>query len=320
MERFGRITSSKRKQKVAETLDEFRQNFYYNFLDEHLRNFAATTPVIQLWDDHEVVNNWYLGEILDDDRYAVKDVDLLVHRAKTAYFYCNLTRRHRTDPRRIDRKVSYGPLLDLFDIDLRSYRGPNPLNRQKEAGAETEFMGEDQLTWLNRELSESKATWKIICSDMPIGVVIAEWGKEIYEAYAKDDDGPSAGREFEFARLVQYVARENTENVHFITSVVHYYASHCYDPSKAAFKDFQPFWEFVSGPLHSGTFGPNQLDGTFGPQLVFKGIPDRMAPFKSPSAGYKFFGELEIDGITLVLTVRHFYRIGELLWEKTLVA
>lgn len=308
------------KTKVAETLDEFRQNFYYNFLDNHVRNFAAQVPVVQLWDDHEVVNNWYPGEILDDDRYVVKDVDLLAQRAKTAYFDCNPIRRHATDPRRIYRKLSYGPLLDLFVIDLRSYRGPNTLNRQQDASAVTGLMGEDQLSWLKRELSESKATWKIICSDMPIGVVVAEWGKEIYEAAANDDAGPPAGRELEFARLLQYIAREDIENVHFITADVHYCASHYYDPNKATFKDFKPFWEFVSGPLHAGAFGPNKLDATFGPQLVFKGIPDDMPPFTPPSSGYQFFGEMEIDGQTQTLTVRHFNRTGELLWEKALEA
>ena len=27
--------------------------------------------------------------------------------------------------------------------------------------------------------------------------------------------------------------------------------------------------EFVAGPLHAGTFGPNELDNTFGPELKF---------------------------------------------------
>jgi phosphodiesterase/alkaline phosphatase D-like protein len=30
---------------------------------------------------------------------------------------------------------------------------------------------------------------------------------------------------------------------------------------------FDPFWEFVAGPIHAGTFGPNPLDPTFGPEV-----------------------------------------------------
>ena len=29
-------------------------------------------------------------------------------------------------PGRIFRKIAYGPLLDVFFVDLRSYRGANP--------------------------------------------------------------------------------------------------------------------------------------------------------------------------------------------------
>ena len=274
--------------------------------------------MIQQWDDHEVVNNWYPQEILDDDRYTLKDVKQLAHNAKTAFFNCNPIRPHDTDPGRIYRKISRGPLLDLFVIDLRSYRGPNTYNHQTSQSADTAFLGADQLKWLKAELKASKATWKIICSDMPIGLVVAEWGKEIYENGANGDDGAPLGRELELADLFHSIAREDITNVHFITADVHYCASHYYNPAKASFKDFKPFWEFVSGPLHAGNFGPNPLDGTFGPEVKFTGIPEGMAPFTPPSAGLQFFGEMEIDGKTQALTVRHFNRIGEEIWSKEL--
>ena len=307
------------KTRVAESTDDFRQNFYYNLKDNHVRAFLAETPIIQQWDDHEVVNNWYPGEILDDDRYSLKDVSQLAENAKTAFFNCNPIRPHDTDPRRIYRKISRGPLLDLFVIDLRSYRGPNTHNQQTSRSPETDFLGADQLDWLKSELKASQATWKIICSDMPIGIVISEWGKEIYENGANADSGPPLGRELELAELFQNIAREEIDNVHFITADVHYCASHYYDPAKASFKDFKPFWEFVSGPLHSGNFGPNPLDGTFGPEVKFCGIPEGMKPFRPPSEGLQFFGEMEINGETHTLTVRHFNRIGEELWSTELV-
>jgi alkaline phosphatase D len=50
------------KSKVAETLDEFRGNYRYNLLDEPLRRFNATVPILAQWDDHEVLNNWYPGK------------------------------------------------------------------------------------------------------------------------------------------------------------------------------------------------------------------------------------------------------------------
>jgi hypothetical protein len=44
-----------------------------------LRAFLAEVPQLNQWDDHEVLNNWYPGEILDDARYTEKRVDVLPH-------------------------------------------------------------------------------------------------------------------------------------------------------------------------------------------------------------------------------------------------
>ena len=43
------------KAKVAETLAEFRGNYVYNLLDEHVRRFNADIPQLVQWDDHEVI-------------------------------------------------------------------------------------------------------------------------------------------------------------------------------------------------------------------------------------------------------------------------
>ena len=75
-----------------------------------------------------------------------------------------------------------------------------------------------------------------------------------------------------------------------VTADVHYAAAHYYDPKQAAVGDFDPFWEFVAGPLNAGTFGPNPLDATFGPEVRFLGIPPGMKPNRPPSDGFQFFG------------------------------
>jgi len=60
----------------------------------------------------------------------------------------------------------------------------------------------------------------------------------------------------------------------------------------------------VSGPIHAGTFGPNDLDATFGPQLVYLNAPSReQGQNLPPSAGMQFFGHIRIDGKTGQLTV-----------------
>ena len=70
---------------------------------------------------------------------------------------------------------------------------------------------------------------------------------------------------------------------------------HYYDPNKAQIQDFDAFWEFVSGPLNAGSFGPNLLDNTFGPQVVFPKAPPAGQVNLPPSAGLQFFGQVDID-------------------------
>ena len=48
-----------------------------------------------------------------------------------------------TEPGRIYRKISYGPLLDVFMLDMRSYRGPNAENMQETYGPDAYFLGPD---------------------------------------------------------------------------------------------------------------------------------------------------------------------------------
>ena len=305
------------KTQVAQTTQEFRDNFYYNYLDEHLRRFHANVPTYYQWDDHEVINNWYPGEILEDERYQVKSASLLAARARRAMFECNPIRMNPADPERIYRRINYGPLLDLFVLDLRSYRGANSRNRQDKRSAATKFLGGAQLTWLKQALKSSSATWKIICSDLPIGILVREWGTEISENGA-NGDGPPLGRELEIAELLSFVKAGKIRNTHFITADVHYCASNHYDATRAEFKDFDPFWEFVSGPLHAGSFAPGPLDNTFGPKQVFCGVPKDLAPNRPPSDGYQFFGQVDIDADSRTMTVSHYNRDDKLLWSKTL--
>ncbi len=158
------------------------------------------------------------------------------------------------EPGRVYRKIAYGPHLDVFFIDLRSYRGPNSENVQEEASDATTILGAQQIAWLKRGLSNSRATWKVIASDMPIGLVVAD-GDTRFEAIANRDDGPVRGREHDIAEILRFIRAAGVKNTVWLTADVHYTAAHHYSPDRAAFQDFEPFWEFVSGPLHAGISG-----------------------------------------------------------------
>ncbi|MGO4303868.1 alkaline phosphatase D family protein [Cupriavidus sp. RAF12] len=292
--------------KVAETLKEFRGRHRYNMMDDNVRQFARHVPQIWQWDDHEVTNNWSASKDLSGDaRYTEKDVRVLVARGQRAFLENAPMRWHRQGmDERVHRKIAYGPLLDVFVLDMRSFRGPNGYNRETVEGANTAFLGNAQLEWLMAELMASRATWKVIAADMPIGLGVPDGkdaeGRAKWEAIA-NGDGPALGRELETARLLTRIRQAGLKNVVWVTADVHYCAAHHYAPERAVYKDFDPFWEFVAGPLNAGSFGPNPLDNTFGPRIVFQRAPT--AQNMSPFAGFQFFGEVNIDPASRALTV-----------------
>src|SRR5262249_29779844 len=169
---------------------------------------------------------------------------------------------------------------DVFMLDMRSYRTPVP-----DDGAFAAILGPTQVAWLKRELISSSATWKIIAADLPIGVVSGD-------AVAQGD-GPARGRELEIADPLAFIKHAAIHNPVWLTADMHYTAAHYYDPNVAVFQDFEPFWEFISGPIHAGTWRPQQLDNTFGPRAIFqKGCGEGECNDLAPCFGLPFFGHV----------------------------
>ncbi|MCX5395459.1 alkaline phosphatase [Streptomyces sp. NBC_00102] len=303
------------KSKVAETLAEYRGNFRYNLLDANVRKFNSQVPSIVQWDDHEVRNNWYPGQILDDVRYTEKNVDVLAARSVRAYreYLPVSTLRAAPGEGRMHRVVRHGPLLDVFVLDMRSFRNANSPDRQ--ADDTTGILGAEQLEWLKGELARSRAVWKVIAADMPLGLVVPD-GATDFEAVAQGDPGAPLGRELQIAELLRYIKHRRITGTVWLTTDVHHTSAQHYLPERAAFKDFAPFWEFVSGPLAAGAFPASALDGTFGPDRVFVKAPvlSNQSPMEMPP----LFGEVDIDGESGELTVRLRQQGGKVLFTKVL--
>src|ERR1700722_10027546 len=248
------------KSVVARTLAQFRGNYKYNFLDENLRAFNAQVPMLAQWDDHEVADDWSPIGTADETGYTEDGKSRLVERARRAFFEFMPIREVPEQAGRVYRRIGYGPLLDVFMIDMRSYRDSTWNKRGDPGGAF--ILGKVQRAWLKRELAASDATWKVTAADLPIGLISTD-------AIALGD-GPPERREHEIADLLSFIKRAGIRNIVWLTADMHYTSAHFYDPGQAAFSDFDPFWEFVSGPLHAGTWAPGKLDNTFGPVAMFE--------------------------------------------------
>ena len=176
------------KLKVAESLQEFRRNHLYNRYDANVQRFSAEVPQIWQWDDHEVTNNWSDSKVLDAP-YTEQRIQTLVGRATRAFLEYSPMRWHNlAESERVYRHIPYGRDLDVFVLDMRSYRGPNTFNRQEQRSDDTAFLGRAQIAWLKSKLEQSRATWKVIAADMPIGLQFGDGtdaqGRPRWEAVA----------------------------------------------------------------------------------------------------------------------------------------
>ena len=174
------------KSKAAQSVDDFRGAYQYNLADEHMRRFNRSTSQVVQWDDHEVRDNWYpTRDLTKDQKYTIKSMALIAERARQAFLEYNPVPVSADDAGRVYRSVDFGPLVEIFALDLRSYRGPNSENRQPALTEASALAGPTQLDWLKARLAASRATWKVIASDLPLGVVVPD-APSYFESYAND--------------------------------------------------------------------------------------------------------------------------------------
>ena len=299
------------KSRPAETLAEFRGNYKYNLLDDNLRAFNAEVPMFAQWDDHEVTDDWWPGRQLTRNRYREKSASVL-----SGARLPRVPRVH-ADAARCSRTIAHLPQDCLWAAARRADAGYAQLSRAETAPSATghapgaRCLGPAQVAWLKRELLHSSATWKVIAADLPIGLLNSD-------AVAQGD-GPPRGRETEIADILSFIRRAGIRNTVWITADMHYTAAHYYDPGNAVFQDFTPFWEFVSGPLHAGTWGPGTLDNTFGPRAIYqRGCSQAQGENLAPCYGLQFFGHVAIDGATEAMTVTLKDVDNQALWAVTL--
>ena len=319
-----RNITTEEKSKVAETLNEFRGNYRYNLMDANVRRFNSEVAQIWQWDDHEVTNNWSDSkDVSKDERYKEKSVPLLVARGERAFLeYAPMRWHAQGEAERVYRHIPQGPLLDVFVIDMRSYRGPNTHNLQTTIDSESVYLGKTQIAWLKDALKKSRAVWKVIASDMPLGLLVNDGkdaqGRDKFEAVANGDDGAPLGRELEIAEVLRFIKQNKVRNTVWLTADTHYTAAHYFNPVRAKFADFDPFWEFMSGPVHAGTFGPNKVDATFGIEVKFMKAPAAGRVNLPPSENMQFFGEVNIDARTAAFKVALKDWNGATLWSTEL--
>ncbi len=159
----------------AEWLAYYRKRYAVSHLDSNLQHAHQQLPFINIWDDHETVDNAHKdGSYMHDpqshglweDRKAA---------AKQAYAEWLPI---RGDASRIYRSLKFGNLMELILLDTRlEGRDPQITNAADNRlyDENRTILGNTQRQWLLQKLSSSTATWKVIGNQVIFSDFHVEW-------------------------------------------------------------------------------------------------------------------------------------------------
>jgi alkaline phosphatase D len=247
----------------------------YNRADPRYQTFLATTPMYQTWDDHEIINDagvsWDFWNVTSRDRPGYPT---LASAASQAFFAWAPLARDPADANRIYRRYRWAADVDLFVLDTRSYRSRNELADTPEN--QKTMLGAAQLSWLRRELTESKATWKVVASSVPLSVptggpAAAIYGSDSWANGTSWDYSSRTGFERELLDLLGSFDAAGVRNLVVLSGDIH--QGVVVRSAVDLNADGRPliFHEVTAGPIASspGREAPG-LDPTLNPTLLYR--------------------------------------------------
>jgi alkaline phosphatase D len=268
-------------------LETYYAHWRYNREEENTRKLYANTATFSVWDDHEVRNDF--GPNADKAAVppAPPNLHLLPLGLHAFLAYNPLGTPDPSDPKRLYRKFQWGKHLELFALDTRQYRDAN--TQKDEDKAPKTMLGAAQKAWFEKEIVESKATWKGVISSVPIAIPTGSntLARDGWAGYLGN-----TGFEHELRDILKVLHDKRVKNVFFLSTDVHFVSIIRFNP----FQDGYSFHEFISGPLNAGMFNIKKLDTSFHPKRLFYHAPPQSAPETYIKAlDYFNFGLVEID-------------------------
>lgn len=177
---------------TCKTLDDYRQRYAQYRLDPDLQACHASAPWMVIWDDHEVSND-YAGR-----SEAALDPQFVQRRLAAYQAWCEfmpvslphvlgltqgkidavLTHPQPTSfgALSIHTQFNWGQLFNLYALDGRQYRDPQPCAPNGKGGSSTvvagacqqlsdpsrSFLGAQQEAWLKQHMGQRSVGWNIL--------------------------------------------------------------------------------------------------------------------------------------------------------------
>lgn len=177
------------------TLTDYRNRYGLYKSDLDLQAAHAAAPVVVVWDDHEVDNNY--GD--ESGAGGQTPAQILARRTAgyRAWFEHQPVRLGAPTGAdlQIYRRFAWGDLATFHMLDGRQYRDPAPCGGEiadcpEREGVDRSMLGADQRAWLTDGLAASTATWDVlgqqtVFAPMPIGPF---YNTDQWDGYPQDRD------------------------------------------------------------------------------------------------------------------------------------
>jgi alkaline phosphatase D len=150
----------------ASTLQEYRQRYATYRSDVDLQAAHGAHPFIAVWDDHEVINDWWRGGA-PNHQPRRGEWGARLAAGLQAYREWMPVRETSAGTFQLYRSFRFGRLADLMMLDTRSFRDRQVPGRDTAALADPArtLMGAAQEEWLFAGLQRSQregATWRLL--------------------------------------------------------------------------------------------------------------------------------------------------------------
>lgn len=212
----------------VETLAQFRARHRTYRSDERLQAMHAQHAFVSIWDDCEVEGNWAgEGPSSGESPVGERAIPFAAKRQNgiLAYFeWMPVPRPRGVDRFKIYRSLRLGKQAELFLLDTRQYRDPQPCNDVafdsgppcSTVDAPRKRLGDEQKAWLKERVPGSPATWKILGNAQMMMALDVAPG-----ATAQVDDWSGYGAERR--EVLEHFRARGVQNLTSIVGDVHSY-------------------------------------------------------------------------------------------------
>ena len=176
------------------TLQDYRTRYAQYRKDPDLQAFHAAHPVIAIWDDHEIANNSFStgaqNHQEEEGNYEVRRIA-----AMKAY---EEWMPIRPEYSKGYRKFRFGAMLDLYMIETRLDGRSKAVSQEADRflpANEHHMMSPEQHEWLETELSQSAAAYRVIgnqviFSELNLGIIpsdrLERFNLDAWDGYADE--------------------------------------------------------------------------------------------------------------------------------------